>query len=123
MATEPRKRGRKVVGIDDPRVKQLLSALQAGNFVEDACDFAGIGVSTVYRWLDRGLQESETIASGAKPNKHERPYLELWEAIKALALKQRFETLQLSRMRRRTELGKRRLGGWKEQPLNNTDVD
>ena len=83
MVKEPRKRGRKVVGIDDPRVKQLLSALQAGNFVEDACDFAGIGKSTVYKWLDRGLQETENIEAGAKPNKHERVYVELWDAIKS----------------------------------------
>jgi hypothetical protein len=83
MAKEPRKRGRKVVGIDDPQVKQLLSALQAGNFVEDACDFAGIAKSTVYRWLDRGLQESDSIAAGEKPNKNERVYLELWDAIKS----------------------------------------
>ena len=83
MVKEPRSKGRKVVGIDDPRITKLLSALQAGNFVEDACDYAGIGKSTVYRWLDRGQQESENILAGAKPNKREKPYLELWDAIKS----------------------------------------
>jgi hypothetical protein len=75
-------KGRKVTPADDPRVKRLIEALQAGNYLEHACDFAGIGKSTVYRWLDRGQQESENIEQGMKPTRSEATYLELWDAIK-----------------------------------------
>ena len=74
--------GRKVIPLDDPRVGRLIEALKAGNYLEHACDFAGIGKSTVYRWLDRGQQESENIEQGMKPDRHEAQYLELWDAIK-----------------------------------------
>jgi hypothetical protein len=74
--------GRKVTPATDPRVERLIEALKAGNYLEHACDFAGIGKSTVYRWLDRGQQESENIEQGLKPDKHEKQYLELWDAIK-----------------------------------------
>jgi hypothetical protein len=76
------KRGRKVIPLDDPRVGRLIEALQAGNYIEHACDFAGVGKSTVYRWLDRGQQEHENIEQGLKPTRSETPYLELWDAIK-----------------------------------------
>lgn len=42
-------------------IKNLGDALQAGNYIETACDYAGINRATLYRWL----QEAEQ--TGAKP--------------------------------------------------------
>ena len=42
-------------------IELLGTALQNGNYIETACDFAGINRATLYRWL----QESEQ--NGAKP--------------------------------------------------------
>jgi transposase len=42
-------------------IELLATALQNGNYIETACDFAGINRATLYRWL----QESE--ADDAKP--------------------------------------------------------
>jgi transposase len=74
--------GRKVTPATDVRVERLIEALKAGNYLEHACDYAGIGKSTVYRWLDRGQQEAENIEQGLKPDRHEKQYVELWDAIK-----------------------------------------
>jgi hypothetical protein len=80
--TMTKKAGRKVTQSDDPRVERLIEALNAGNYLEHACDYAGIGKSTVYRWLDRGQNEAERIDAGNEPNPDEHTYLELWDAIK-----------------------------------------
>lgn len=74
-------RGRKPSTLDDPKVKLLLQALQAGNYVETACSYAGLAVSTVYVWLDRGNREKQRIAQGEKPNPQESTYVEIAEAI------------------------------------------
>jgi hypothetical protein len=77
-----KKTGRKVTDIDDPRVQRLVEALKAGNYIEHACDYSGIGKSTVYRWVDRGQNEHERIEAGGEPDAEESKYLQLWEAIK-----------------------------------------
>lgn len=82
MNMTEKKTGRKVMEVDDPRVKRLVDALQAGNFIDHACDYAGVGRTTVYRWLDRGQNEHERIASGGEPDPDEAKYLELWDTIK-----------------------------------------
>jgi transposase len=74
-------RGRKPKTLEDPKVKLLLQALQAGNYVETACAYAGLAVSTVYVWLDRGTKEKQRIAQGEKPNLQETTYVEIAEAI------------------------------------------
>jgi hypothetical protein len=74
-------RGRKPKTIDDPKVKLLLQALSAGNYVETACAYSGLAVSTVYVWLDRGNKEKQRIEQGETPNPKEATYLEISEAI------------------------------------------
>lgn len=34
--------------------KRLIDAVKAGNYFEAACRFAGISLSTFYRWIERG---------------------------------------------------------------------
>ena len=41
------------------RIAKVLEALRAGNYVEAACGYANVSVSTFYRWLERGEQESK----------------------------------------------------------------
>jgi len=74
-------RGRKPSTLDDPKVKLLLQALQAGNYVETACAYAGLAVSTVYLWLDRGNKEKQRINQGDTPDSKEVTYLEISEAV------------------------------------------
>lgn len=74
-------KGRKPKTIDDPKVKLLLQALQAGNYVETACAYAGLAVSTVYLWLERGRNEKTRIEQGHAPDPKEATYVEISEAI------------------------------------------
>lgn len=49
---------------------RIVAAMKAGNYMEAVCNFAGIGTSTFYRWMERG----EKAKSGR--------YREFWEAVK-----------------------------------------
>ena len=41
------------------RQDRMCEALRAGNTRAASADYAGIGTSTLYRWLDRGQTEEE----------------------------------------------------------------
>ena len=43
------------------RQDRMCEALRAGNTRAASADYAGIGTSTLYRWLDRGQTEEEGI--------------------------------------------------------------
>lgn len=40
---------------------RIIQALKAGNYVETAAEYAGIGKTTFYRWMARGEQASRGI--------------------------------------------------------------
>jgi transposase len=40
---------------------RIIQALEAGNYFETACGYAGIGKTTAYRWLEQGEQQSSGI--------------------------------------------------------------
>jgi transposase-like protein len=73
--------GRRVVKIDDPKVKLLIQALQGGNYVDVACQYAGLAPSTVYRWVERGRNERDRLEAGQAPTPSETPYVELCESV------------------------------------------
>jgi hypothetical protein len=77
----PARKGRRVAQLEDPKVKILLQALTAGNYIEVACSFAGLAPSTVYRWLERGRAERASQELGNKANAKEKPYLDLCESV------------------------------------------
>lgn len=52
----------------------IAGAIAAGNYQETACGLAGISVSTLHNWLERGRKGGN--------RKTERPYVEFLEAIK-----------------------------------------
>lgn len=42
-------------------VKRFMSAIQQGATIENAAGFAGLGVSTIFYWLQRGQEDKEGI--------------------------------------------------------------
>jgi len=81
------KRGRKAPKLDDPKVKLLLQALSAGNYVEVSCAYAGLSVGAVYQWLDKGGKEKVRISNGGEPDPDKATYVELLEAIESARAK------------------------------------
>lgn len=77
----PKQRGAKPPSINDQRVQDLLRALRFGNYMDAACAAAGVGVTTVYRWINEGQDEAQRIETGGKPNPHKAGYVEIMEAI------------------------------------------
>lgn len=68
--------------------KKLIAALKKGHYVETACALAGIGISTYYRWLERGELElnrvQEELNRGVENpefNDNESVFVEFWEAV------------------------------------------
>ena len=78
-----KKVGRKPKLIADPEIiTMLVNALRAGNYMEHAADYAGVHVSTVYRWLEKGNGELERREQGYKPDRSLDQLCELCEAVK-----------------------------------------
>lgn len=74
--------GRKPIHVSDPEIiNRLLEALRSGNFIDDACQYAGIAESTYYSWMDRGRRERARINAGEKPETAEAPWLELFDKV------------------------------------------
>lgn len=44
-----------------PRLKMLIQIIGGGNYVNTACEFAGIGVSTFDGWRERGDMEMDRV--------------------------------------------------------------
>ena len=78
-----KKVGRKPKLIADPEIiTKLVNALRAGNYMEHAADYAGVHVSTVYRWMEEGNGELERREQGYKPDRSLDQLCELCEAVK-----------------------------------------
>jgi transposase len=64
---------------------KIVEALAAGNYFNVACEVAGIGERTGYRWLEQGEQER----SG--------PYQQFWQAVKKAEADAEASALQVVR--------------------------
>lgn len=73
--------GRKPPSIDDPKVTALIQALATGHYVERAASMSGVSSATIYRWLEEGRLEKESIESNNPPSERGQAYLEIAEAI------------------------------------------
>lgn len=64
--------------------KEICKVLAAGNYIEVACKYVGMGISTFYQWRNRGEAELERVAENprARIRKSEKPYVEFAEATK-----------------------------------------
>jgi hypothetical protein len=65
-----------------PKVERLLTALKAGHFVQEACQYAPISEQTYYRWLREGAALDIRAANGEKLTPAEQGIRELCEVIK-----------------------------------------
>lgn len=66
------------------REATILSALKAGNYRETVARYAGIGVSTLYAWLEKGeadLAASEKVEKEGKTPPKPTIYQEFLEAV------------------------------------------
>jgi len=65
-----------------PETQQsIINALNSGNWIETAANYAGIATATLYNWLDRGRLERERIEVDEEPNPNETQFLEFLEAV------------------------------------------
>lgn len=65
----------------------IVQALQAGNYFDASCEYAGITATTGYNWKKRGKEEAErrqkpNIKEGSKTWETEQPFFEFFEAVK-----------------------------------------
>lgn len=72
---------RKAPSLTDAKVEALLQALTAGHYVERAARISGVSITTVYRWLDEGKKEKESVEAGNASTERGQAYLEIAEAI------------------------------------------
>lgn len=78
--------GRNPKSTDKELIDRLLAALRAGNYIETACSFAGIGTSTYFRWL------KEAEADDAP--EHLREFREAVESARAQAIVRNVKLIQ-----------------------------
>jgi hypothetical protein len=67
--------------IDPDIVKRIEDAIRVGNYVEDACEYAGLSRHTLYSWLRRGQAEMDRINDGQDPDPAEAIYLTILTTI------------------------------------------
>lgn len=77
-----RKGGPKRMTLGHPKVERLITALAAGHFVQEACQYAPISEQTYYRWLREGAAIDVRAAAGETITSDEEAIRELCEAIK-----------------------------------------
>lgn len=75
-------RGRKRMTLGDTKVERLLTALRAGHFVQEACQYGPISEQTYYRWLREGAELDARADSGETLTKSEQDLRDLCESIK-----------------------------------------
>jgi transposase-like protein len=76
----PRRRGRKTLLTPQLQAK-LLSLVEDGNHISTACAHVGIGVSTLYRWLDQAATHDDQIKHGERPDVAKQVYVEFRDAL------------------------------------------
>jgi hypothetical protein len=65
-----------------PQVQsELLTMLTTGAYIEHACQAVGIHPATYYNWMNRGQTYKDTLESGEKLVKDDKPFFEFFEAI------------------------------------------
>ncbi len=71
---------RKMVGrptlLEPERIKRIVQAISAGNYIETAAAYAGITKSSLFKWLRRGAQERDRCENGGRARIREAPFRE-----------------------------------------------
>jgi hypothetical protein len=76
----PRKLGRPSL-LTKEREAHFLDIVKKGNHLTTACAVVGIGVSTLYRWLDQAHQADEDRAEGIELTDAQRVYVEFRDGL------------------------------------------
>ena len=61
--------------ISEEKIKQIVEAVRAGNFIETAAAFAGLSKQTLYNWLKEGMRERDRRENGEEPNRTKDMYV------------------------------------------------
>lgn len=80
--------------------QRIVNALEAGNYFDAACEYAGITATTGYNWKARGKKESErrenpNVKEGSQQWLEEQPYLEFFEAVTRASANVEIRTMAL----------------------------
>jgi transposase-like protein len=67
--------------VNDQRVRNVISALSTGHYMERAARLANVNPSTVYVWKSKGEDERKRLAEGQDPTEYGQRYLEILEEI------------------------------------------
>jgi hypothetical protein len=65
-----------------PEVQErIVTAVQAGSYLDDAASYAGIGYRSVFRWLERGRNAEAELSEGREIPENELIFWHFWQAI------------------------------------------
>lgn len=65
-----------------PQVQsELLTMLTTGAYIEHACQAAGIGTRSYYRWMERGENYENAIQDNQNPDKADLEFWHFWQAV------------------------------------------
>jgi hypothetical protein len=68
--------------LSDQVKEKVTKAVSAGNFLVTASEYAGVSVSTISNWMQRGEDAAERRDGGKRVPKSERKYLDFFIAIR-----------------------------------------
>ena len=73
--------GRSNLKLTEKVIEDIAVALRAGNYVDDAAQFAGVPRSSLYRWLGKGDAAIDKAESGETLTRNEQLYADLVDAV------------------------------------------
>lgn len=59
----------------------IVSALKAGNYLDDSARYAGVSERTVYLWIHKGRVARENLEEGVEPTANELRYIQFLQAV------------------------------------------
>lgn len=65
------------------RMKRIVDAIRAGNYLDTAAEYGGISHQTFYNWMDRGRTEKERVEGDGrtKVREDEAIFVEFFESV------------------------------------------
>lgn len=104
-----KRKGERGLALDEPhsqhntKEQALLAALRAGNYIDSAAEYAGLGERTVRRYISEGRNidariaehNGDTTAAGIKPNDLRK--WQVWQAIQSARASAEVEAVSLIR--------------------------
>jgi len=73
--------GRKTL-LTPERQQAIITMLEAGGYIDDACEAVGVDPSTYYKWLKRGKDEEERLNAGLDPDPKHTLFFEFFQAVR-----------------------------------------